>query len=82
MPSESSSATEKPSEALHPENADTAAPATLEEMERAHILSVLNQTKGIVEGPRGAAKILGMHPNTLRHRIQKLGLKRTSYHES
>jgi formate hydrogenlyase transcriptional activator len=35
-----------------------------------------------VEGPRGAAKILGLHPNTLRHRIQKLGLKRTTYRES
>ena len=55
---------------------------TLEEVERGHILSVLTQTRGVVEGPRGAARILGLHPNTLRHRIQKLGLKRSSYHES
>jgi formate hydrogenlyase transcriptional activator len=55
---------------------------TLEEMERGHIMSVLTQTRGVVEGPRGAAKILGLHPNTLRHRIQKLGLKRSTYHES
>jgi len=59
-----------------------AASATLEEIERAHIIAVLKQTAGIVEGPRGAAKILGLHPNTLRHRIQKLGLKRSAYHQS
>ena len=59
-----------------------ASPATLEEMERAHVIAVLNQTGGIVEGPRGAAKILGLHPNTLRHRIRKLGLKRSAYRES
>jgi formate hydrogenlyase transcriptional activator len=56
--------------------------ATLEEIERSHIVAILNQTHGIVEGPRGAAKILGLHPNTLRHRMQKLGLKRTAYRES
>jgi formate hydrogenlyase transcriptional activator len=55
---------------------------TLEEVERSHIVAVLNQTRGVVEGPRGAAKILGLHPNTLRHRMQKLRLKRTTYRES
>jgi formate hydrogenlyase transcriptional activator len=81
-PSQSSGIAQKPFEALHPTNPERATPPTLEELDRAHIVAVLNQTKGIVEGPRGAAKILGLHPNTLRHRIQKLGLKRTSYHES
>ncbi len=57
-------------------------PTTLEELERSHIIAVLKQTGGVVEGPRGAAKILGLHPNTLRHRIQKLGLKRSAYHAS
>jgi formate hydrogenlyase transcriptional activator len=56
------------------------AASTLEGMERAHIIAVLNQTQGVVEGPRGAAKILGLHPNTLRHRLRKLGLKRSTYH--
>ena len=55
---------------------------TLEELERRHIAAVLNQTNGVVEGPRGAAKILGLHPNTLRHRMQKLGLKRSTHRES
>jgi formate hydrogenlyase transcriptional activator len=65
-----------------PSSAPSATPATLEQIDRSHIISVLKQTGGIVEGPRGAAKILGLHPNTLRHRIQKLGLKRTPYQTS
>ena len=56
--------------------------ATLEDVERSHIVAILNQTQGVVEGPRGAAKILGLHPNTLRHRMQKLGLKRANHRES
>jgi formate hydrogenlyase transcriptional activator len=56
--------------------------STLEEVERSHILAVLNRARGVVEGPHGAAKILGLHPNTLRHRMQKLGLKRAAYRES
>lgn len=49
---------------------------TLQEVERAHILAVLEQTHGVIEGSHGAAKTLGMHPNTLRHRMEKLGIKR------
>jgi transcriptional regulator with GAF, ATPase, and Fis domain len=30
----------------------------------------------VIEGPRGAAKVLDMHPNTLRSRMKKLGLER------
>jgi formate hydrogenlyase transcriptional activator len=56
--------------------------STLEDVERSHIIAILNQTGGVVEGARGAAKILGLHPNTLRHRMQKLGLKRSAYRES
>lgn len=56
--------------------------ATLEELERRHIATILEQTRGVVEGPRGAAKLLGLHPNTLRHRMQKLGLKRSAHRES
>jgi formate hydrogenlyase transcriptional activator len=73
---------EKSAGTLQPASADPAAPPTLEALDRAHIIAVLNQTGGVVEGPRGAAKLLGLHPNTLRHRIQKMGLKRTPYHES
>jgi len=52
---------------------------TLEEVERAHISAVLEQTRGVVEGANGAAKTLGMHPNTLRHRMEKLGIKRSAH---
>jgi formate hydrogenlyase transcriptional activator len=52
---------------------------TLEEVERAHISAVLHQTHGVVEGVNGAARTLGMHPNTLRHRMQKLGIKRSAH---
>jgi predicted ATPase/transcriptional regulator with GAF, ATPase, and Fis domain len=51
---------------------------TLEQVERAHIVSVLRETRGVVEGPRGAASVLGLHPNTLRSRMKKLGIQRQS----
>jgi formate hydrogenlyase transcriptional activator len=47
---------------------------SLENVQRLHILEVLKSTGGVVEGPRGAATILGLHPNTLRSRIKKLGI--------
>jgi formate hydrogenlyase transcriptional activator len=50
--------------------------SSLEEVERAHISATLSQTDWVIEGPRGAARILDMHPNTLRSRIKKLGLTR------
>jgi PAS domain S-box-containing protein len=56
--------------------------ATLEAAERQHIVSVLEQTNWIVEGPKGAAKILGLHPNTLRSRLKRLGIRRTPHDAS
>jgi transcriptional regulator with GAF, ATPase, and Fis domain len=47
---------------------------TLDHVQREHIISVLKRTGGVVEGPRGAATILGLHPNTLRSRMRKLGV--------
>jgi PAS domain S-box-containing protein len=49
----------------------------LEEVEKLHILSILQDTNGVIEGPNGAAGILGLHPNTLRSRMKKLGITRT-----
>ena len=46
----------------------------LQDVERQHILDVLKNTHGVVEGAKGAATILGMHPNTLRSRMKKLGI--------
>jgi formate hydrogenlyase transcriptional activator len=55
---------------------------TLEEVERSHILAALQQADGVVDGPKGAARILDLHPNTLRHRMSKLGIKRTAHRQS
>jgi formate hydrogenlyase transcriptional activator len=82
MPADASPVAGRSSEAAMPPAMSAPLPITLEEVERGHIVAVLNQTRGVVEGPHGAAKILGLHPNTLRHRMQKLGLKRTAYRES
>ncbi len=49
---------------------------SLDEVERRHIESVLNQTNWMIEGERGAAKILNINPSTLRSRMQKLAIKR------
>lgn len=46
----------------------------LEDIERSHITSVLDQTNWAIEGNKGAAKILGIHPSTLRFRMRKLGI--------
>jgi transcriptional regulator with GAF, ATPase, and Fis domain len=56
--------------------------AALEDVERDHILAVLRQTKWVIDGPRGAAAVLGLHPNTLRSRLKKLGLSRSSHEPS
>jgi transcriptional regulator with GAF, ATPase, and Fis domain/tetratricopeptide (TPR) repeat protein len=52
---------------------------TLEQVERQHILSVLYQTGWVIEGSKGAAQILKLHPNTLRSRMKKLGISRATH---
>jgi len=49
---------------------------TLEEAERAHILSTLKKTRWIVSGARGAATRLGLKRSTLQCRMKKLGIER------
>ena len=44
----------------------------LETIERDHIIKILNQTNWVIEGDLGAARILDLHPNTLRSRMKKL----------
>ncbi len=39
-----------------------------------HIRQVLNLCGGRVEGDRGAARLLNIHPSTLRKRMRKLGI--------
>jgi formate hydrogenlyase transcriptional activator len=55
---------------------------TLDEVDRNHILAALQHTGGVVDGPKGAARILNLHPNTLRHRMGKLGIKGSRHRPS
>ena len=50
--------------------------ATLEEVERRHIITVLGKSDWKVRGANGAAKILGLKPTTLDYRMKKLGITR------
>jgi formate hydrogenlyase transcriptional activator len=55
---------------------------TLDEVDRNHILAALQHTGGVVDGPKGAARILNLHPNTLRHRMAKLSIKGSRHRPS
>jgi PAS domain S-box-containing protein len=48
---------------------------TLEEVERDHIVRILEQTHWKVSGQNGAAEILGLNRSTLRARMRKLGIR-------
>jgi transcriptional regulator with GAF, ATPase, and Fis domain len=47
---------------------------SLDEMAVRHIRRALKVARGKINGPGGAAQILGLHPNTLRKRMTKLGI--------
>ncbi|MBA3004137.1 MAG: AAA family ATPase [Desulfurivibrio sp.] len=66
---------------LHLDLPKTASPVvcqagTLEDLERNHIVDVLDSTGWRVSGKSGAATILGLNPKTLESRMQKLGIQR------
>ena len=46
----------------------------LDEMTVQHIRQALEMAGGKINGPGGAAQILGLHPNTLRNRMNRLGI--------
>jgi len=45
-------------------------------VEREHLLRLLEQTAWRIRGKKGAATILGLKPTTLEFRMAKLGLRR------
>jgi transcriptional regulator with GAF, ATPase, and Fis domain len=49
---------------------------TLKAVEIDHIMSVLKAAHWIIEGQKGAARLLGMNPSTLRARMRKYGIRR------
>ena len=61
------------------EAGDDASSADLNSVQRDHILAMLRATEWVVEGERGAAKLLGMKAATLRHRMKKLGIAREPF---
>jgi transcriptional regulator with PAS, ATPase and Fis domain len=55
---------------------EESAPRSLEDAERRHIENTLLSTRWVLEGPQGAAAILGLNPSTLRSRMKRLGIQR------
>jgi transcriptional regulator with GAF, ATPase, and Fis domain len=49
---------------------------TMIEMEREHVLSVLESCNWKISGKGGAAEILDVNVNTLNSRIKKLGIEK------
>jgi formate hydrogenlyase transcriptional activator len=61
-----------------PQRAFVRAPRAIDEVERDYVARTLAETEWIIEGDRGAARRLGLHPNTLRSRLKRWGLRRPS----
>jgi formate hydrogenlyase transcriptional activator len=62
-----------------PASGEEAGPTELRVLERRHIIDVLRRTRGVIEGPQGAAQLLKLKPSTARFRIRKLGIQRSDY---
>ncbi|HKY73484.1 MAG TPA: sigma 54-interacting transcriptional regulator [Nitrospira sp.] len=56
--------------------ASTPPSAALVDIERKHIIQILDSAHWRIHGPRGAAAQLNMNPSTLRSRMKKLGINR------
>jgi formate hydrogenlyase transcriptional activator len=56
--------------------ASGAPPLSMEHAERRHIENALASAGWVLEGPKGAAAMLGLNPSTLRSRMKRLGIKR------
>jgi formate hydrogenlyase transcriptional activator len=59
-----------------PDTVLPSAPGSLEDIQRRHMETVLARSGWIIEGEHGAARQLGIHPNTLRSRMKRLGVSR------
>jgi formate hydrogenlyase transcriptional activator len=64
---------------FEPAQAEESQRKTLEEMEREYITGILNEAEWRIEGPNGAARILGLNPSTLRTRMAKLGIQKPNH---
>ncbi len=52
---------------------------SLENIEREHILRVLRETHGVLSGPNGAARRLGLNRTTLQSKMRRLKITRKNY---
>jgi formate hydrogenlyase transcriptional activator len=52
---------------------------TLEEAERKYIIRILDETRGLISGPRGAAVRLGLKRTTLQSRMRRLNIRSEDY---
>jgi len=59
-------------------SSETDATGKLKDMERMHMVAVLEKTGWRIAGQGGAAEILGLKRTTLYGKIRKLGIKRSS----
>ena len=59
-----------------PREGSSAAPITLEDAEREHILQALRETQWVLGGSTGAANRLGMPRTTLIYKMRRLGIAR------
>ena len=50
----------------------------LDDVVREHIKSALRRAGGKIHGPGGAGELLGVHPDTLRKKMKKMGIIRLS----
>lgn len=56
------------------DHADSEEYLNLQMLNAQYIQKILTVTSGKIEGKGGAAEMLDIHPNTLRHRLRKLGI--------
>ena len=57
-------------------SSETYAAGKLKDMERMHVMAVLEKTGWRISGPGGAADVLGLKRTTLQAKMKKLGIKR------
>jgi len=60
------------------EESEVPSPQSIDQVERNHILEVLIRTNWRIEGTDGAAALLKLNPSTLRSRMKKLGVQRST----
>lgn len=59
----------------HPGSGDS----SLEKTEREHIIQILRKSRGIISGPKGAARYLGLKRTTLQSKMDRLRITRKDY---